>query len=106
MSALWGMPPEILLPAQLPQRRASQPELRLYAAVLGTAVDDLRLRAVTDPHRQQHETLAAAARAWIGSDSRAWPFAFRNVCCALGLEPSRVRRRLGVARVRLRDRRE
>jgi hypothetical protein len=36
--------------------------------------------------------------AWFASDDRQWPFSFRNVCRALGLDPDDVRGRVAGVR--------
>ena len=73
--------PEALLPEQYFDRwaaRASQsPEKRLMFAVLLDAVIQLRGRNEKD---------AAEAEAWIRESGEDSPFAFRNICEALGID--------------------
>lgn len=38
--------------------------------------------------------LAAEAGAWVRCDRADWPFSFRNVCEALGIDADAMRRRL------------
>ena len=42
--------------------------------------------------------LAREAEEWIGSNDTGWPFAFVNVCAALGLDPDSVRRQVTLRR--------
>ena len=68
----------------------SEPERKLLVAVLTDAIVRYRLRGMlTDGARRSQ--LGEAAR-WILSDDRRWPYSFVNVCDALGLDPSAVRR--------------
>ncbi|MCW5889803.1 MAG: hypothetical protein KIT14_04555 [bacterium] len=63
-------------------RRAElQPEKRLMLAVLEDAIT-LYIR---------HPELAAESVAWVESDDIGWPYAFGNVCDALGLDRDAVR---------------
>lgn len=43
---------------------------------------------------RHNQRLATEAEAWLLSDDDHWPFAFVNVCGALGIEPGYVRRGL------------
>jgi len=43
---------------------------------------------------KRNRRLATEAEAWLFSDDAHWPFAFVNVCGALGIEPGYVRRGL------------
>ena len=40
------------------------------------------------------QRLAYEADAWFSSEDERWPFAFLNVCRALGLDPAEIRRAL------------
>jgi hypothetical protein len=78
--------------------RAAEPEKRLMAAVLQTALDDhlgsVSRRAagyVFPPDRRQHH----AAAAYVASGDRRWPFSFENLCEALNVDPARLRYELG-----------
>ncbi|MCW5891597.1 MAG: hypothetical protein KIT14_14010 [bacterium] len=75
---------EAVLPVQLVAGRADSPERALARAVLGQAVEDA---ARGD----------RAALRWIHSESRAWPFAFLNLCDGLAVEAQALRRRVGRA---------
>jgi hypothetical protein len=71
------------------------PEQHLMAAVLEDAIATLR-RPPGGPRRRarlQDEVLA-----WLGSPDRTWPFAFRSICDALGLDPGAVLATLGAPR--------
>jgi hypothetical protein len=89
----------LVMPAQwFPDRGAQarlQPEKRLMLAVLEDVVDILvRYRGGCERKQQ----LRREAEEWVDSDDRESPFAFLNLCDALGLEPDCVRR--GLARFR------
>ena len=43
---------------------------------------------------RRNQRIANEAEAWLFSDEDHWPFAFVNVCAALGIEPGYVRRGL------------
>src|SRR5260221_9877416 len=75
-----GAPPSLVHP------RSGVAEL--MRAVLADALDCLHLGAgsTTRTRRLAHE-----AQAWVHSNDERWPFAFVNVCCALGLDPAAVR---------------
>ncbi len=81
---------EVLLPSQVwnvgPLRLV--PELRLAAAVLEDAIRVLRGRAEAGG---RFERDFFDTRRWLRDDDRAWPFAFRNVCELLALDPIAVR---------------
>jgi hypothetical protein len=83
--------PETVLPAQFFDCRivVVQPEKRLMLAVLESAVWVLL-------HRHQGRGRIAEAERWVASTATDWPFAFLNVCQALGLDPDYVR--AGLAR--------
>ncbi len=63
----------------------------LMRAVLEDAIYCSRLGAGKTARAQR---LAQEAQAWFDSDNDRWPFAFVNVCRALGFDPVSVRRRL------------
>jgi hypothetical protein len=92
-----------LLPCQLRDRdmaSAWTPVQRLMAAVLEDGVACARQRAVSEGFRAPRlaaillNCRTAEARDWVASDARHWPFAFRNVCDALGVDPEAVRAKL------------
>lgn len=70
---------------------AGAPERALMQAMLQDAVLCLLHEAAPMSERTQ---LAAEARAWVESRSRAWVFAFERVCEALGMNADYLRRRL------------
>jgi hypothetical protein len=45
-------------------------------------------------YHTQNRSLVREAAAWFSSEDDRWPFAFVNVCRALGLDPASVRRAL------------
>ena len=45
-------------------------------------------------NRTRTHRLALEADAWFSSEDERWPFAFVNVCRALGLDPAAIRRAL------------
>jgi hypothetical protein len=49
-------------------------------------------------HGQKSLRLAHEAEAWIWSNDTGWPFAFVNVCAALGLAADSVRRQVALRR--------
>jgi len=74
-----------------------EPYKRLMAAVLQTAIDD----RWGSGHRRVPRQWSAdeikgvrLANAYLTSTDRAWPFSFENVCEALGIDPTVVRRAL------------
>jgi len=81
-----------LLPLQLVDRPHRSPEQRLMAAVLEDAMRELARPSeiwIGPAGRRRAEV-----QAWVESDDVAWPFSFLNVCDALDLNPSGVRRRI------------
>ena len=89
-----------LLPVQyLTKRREGrgEPSTRLMLAVLQTVVDDCRGSAYRHaagfaPDRDRRAY--AAARAYVVSTDRTWPFSFENLCEALGLDAGSLRTEL------------
>jgi hypothetical protein len=82
--------PDALLPEQyfdrLAARASDTPEKRLLFAVLLDAVINMQRR---------NSVGAAEAEQWIrGEDGDDSPFSFRNLCDALGIEPSYLARGL------------
>jgi hypothetical protein len=99
--------PEGLLPVQfveLLQRPAERtPELRLMVAVLEDALRTF-CGCARSPGRRNRR-LSQEAADWFASSDTSWPFAFENICDALGLEPEWIRqllrRREGAQPVRI-----
>ena len=83
--------PDIILPGQLTGDVAmlDEPERRLRLAVLEDAIRYVqRYLHATDKHGR---ALYEDAVDWFGSPDRGDPFAFENVCDALGLDPDYIR---------------
>ena len=66
-------------------------ERALMRAVLEDAIQCLA--GEVGPERERAQ-LAAAARAWIENEDRQWPFAFENLCDALGFDVGALRARV------------
>ena len=87
-----------ILPTQYLERagaRAALPHRRLMLAVLQTAIDDVRSTRPLDgvdtrSNGREHD----GARAWVASEDRTWPFSFENVCEAVGIDATALRRAL------------
>jgi hypothetical protein len=83
----------------LPHEEAThgEPNRRLMAAVLRTAVDDYRgTDDVTRTRRRARPTANGSRKAiaYVTSKDRTWPFSFENLCEALGLDADCLRREL------------
>lgn len=94
---VWGeLAPAAVLPAQLaPAFRCDStvlPEKRLMLAVLEDAVAAYQRCACASTPAGRRDFLEA--QSWIESDDVAWPFSFRNICDALGLDGDAVRQGL------------
>jgi hypothetical protein len=91
-----GLEPETILPTQFFDRfqidASLQPEKRLMLAVLEDAVGTFQKYAIATGRRARR--LFLEADEWFGSEDTSWPYAFLNICQALGLEPAYVRRGL------------
>jgi hypothetical protein len=84
--------PDVILPEQFFEHPValSDPERRLRLAVLRDAFRYVeRYEHATDQHGRM---LHADALEWIADPDRDEPFAFENVCEALGFNPSWLRR--------------
>ena len=86
--------PAVLLPSQvLPSiAHLPAPEMRLAAAVLEDAVNCI-VSNIEARSRHRRQEFSKACQ-WIWEERPDWPFAFRNVCDVLGLNPTAVRERL------------
>ena len=91
--------PEILLPVQQAGPRIDVPERRLMLAVLEDALDVFRKHVRTG----HGSDLFADVEAWFASDDSGLPFAFVNVCDALGIDAGWLRARLARRRAERRD---
>ena len=88
-----GIVPETILPEQFFRPSAAlPPEKRLMLAVLEGALLDLQRSAGARTPRARR--LRDEVDAWFAADGEDWPFSFVNLCYALGLDASAVRRRL------------
>ncbi len=76
-----------LLPAQLPIASCWSPEKKLAAAVLASALVEVRDHCGNPSHRRP----VAEALQWIADDDVSWPYAFLRLCELLGLEADWVR---------------
>ena len=87
-------PLDTVLPAQFfaPRTAAPEPERRLRLALLEDALRYYTTYA-GEPDRRARMLYEDAAE-WFASDDRSEPFAFENVCDALGIDPDAIRRRL------------
>jgi hypothetical protein len=108
MTSAVEIEPEVILPVQLARRPLDLPERRLMLAVLEDALDIFRKHALTG----RESVLSTEVDEWFASDDTSWPFAFVNVCDALGIDVGWLRARLarrrrpdanGARVVRLRD---
>jgi hypothetical protein len=68
------------------------PERELAAAVLDSAVGDLRNYRYA-PQRSRQRAYWQTYR-WVASADREWPFSFVNICESLRLSPEALRARL------------
>jgi hypothetical protein len=76
-----------LLPAQLPSATCWSPEKKLAAAVLASALVEIRDHHGSKGHRRR----VAEAIDWVQSDDSEWPYSFLRLCGLFGLEPDWVR---------------
>jgi hypothetical protein len=76
-----------MLPAQLPSPSDWSAEKKLAAAVLGSALIEVRDHWGDPPYRRR----LAQDLEWIGSDEAEWPFSFVRLCQLFDLEPDYVR---------------
>lgn len=73
-------------------RNDGKPELALMRAVMEDAVRCYQKQFVST--RRRAVRFAREAEAWLFSDDTEWPYAFLNVCTALGVNPEYIRRGL------------
>ena len=91
-----------MLPSQYLARAGSSvgnPNKRLMAAVLQTAVDDWRgslSRQARGLGAPLNRRATGKARAYMASADRAWAFSFERLCEALDIDPGSLRRELGI----------
>jgi hypothetical protein len=88
-----GVEPETVLPSQFFDRlqvdASLQPEKRLMLAVLEDAVGTFQ--KYVNVHSRHARRLFTEAEEWFASADADWPFAFVNVCQALGLDSDYIR---------------
>ncbi len=86
-----------VLPEQFPPTAPPAVPLSPGVADLLRAVLEDALQCLQSSHdRRTPRTLRLAqeAEAWLFSEEERWPFAFVNVCAALGLDPTAIRHTL------------
>ena len=76
-----------LLPAQLPSATRWTPEKKLAAAVLASALVEIRDHHGNAGHRRR----VAEALEWVALDDHEWPYSFVRLCSLFDLEPQWVR---------------
>ena len=76
-----------LLPAQLPSASNWTPEKRLAAAVLASALIEIRDHHGSAPHRRH----VAETLRWIRAEEDGWPFGFVRLCALFDLDVDWVR---------------
>jgi hypothetical protein len=91
----FGIEPETVLPSQFFDRvqidASLQPEKRLMLAVLEDAVGVFQKYVNVSIKNRRGHRMFVEAEEWFASNDTSWPYAFVNVCQALGLEPGYVR---------------
>jgi hypothetical protein len=89
-----------ILPEQYLRQAGSRridPQKRLMLAVLQTVVDDCRgsrTRQAAGRAVALESKTYTAARTYLASTDRTWPFTFENLCDALDLDAGSLRRSL------------
>lgn len=73
------------------EAHAAEPQRRLMAAVLQTALDDCQGAAFPGATRRGAVRRAVA---YVASRDRRWPFSFENLCEALALDAGSLRQLL------------
>ncbi len=76
-----------LLAAQLPAKSTWSPEKRLAAAVLTSALVEIRDHG----HKHRRRRQIDKTLAWIAADDGAWPYSFVRLCQVFSLQPECVR---------------
>jgi len=76
-----------MLPAQLPMNSTWSPEKKLAAAVLASALVEVRDHHGSPSHRRR----VSEALEWIADDEATWPFSFVRLCELFALEVEWVR---------------
>jgi hypothetical protein len=76
-----------MLPSQLPVTTNWSPEKKLAAAVLASALVEIRDHHGSPGHRRR----IAEALEWVHADETSWPYAFVPLCELFGLDVGWVR---------------
>jgi hypothetical protein len=79
-----------IVAAQQPDQRPWSPEKKLAAAVLASALVEIRDHHADPTHRKT----VAEDVAWVFSDDGSWPFSFLRLCELFRLDPEYVRSRV------------
>jgi len=88
-----GFAPEAILPVQFfAPPTVDLPEMRLMLAVLEDAV--LILHRHVGERGARAQRLVREVEQWVDGHNREWLFSFENICAALNLNPSAIRRGL------------
>ena len=87
---------DLIVPSQFFDRikveNSAQPEKRLMLAVMEDAISTFQ-KSVRGATRRQRRLLRETEE-WVGSADSHWPFSFENICAALDIEPTYLRRGL------------
>lgn len=84
--------PVTVVPVQGGTRRRLSPVQELMLAVLRQALDDYG-RALIEKHARARRDRYALER-WLFGDDLTWPFSYRNVCDAVGIDATALRTEL------------
>lgn len=76
-----------MVPAQLPRRTMWTAEKKLAAAVLASALVEIRDHHGSRGHRRR----VTEAIEWVAAEDAEWPFSFLRLCALFDLEPEWVR---------------
>jgi len=76
-----------MLPSQLPSSSDWTPERKLAAAVLASALVEIRDHGLNPAYRRK----IAEDLEWFASEDVEWPFSFLRLCDLFDLEPAWVR---------------
>src|SRR5262245_12262432 len=93
----------VMLPVQYLRRAgeyATEPQKRLMLAVLQAVVYDCRGPGISSASGYQNDRAHREARAYVASRDRTWPYSFENVCEAVGIDATSLRRGIEAALIR------
>lgn len=89
-----SLPPAAVLPEQFYSKPGDQAVSQGVQALMHAVLDDAlwtwKKQFITKGRRAQR--LAREAEEWFFNEDESWPFSFVNICEALGLDPSYIRR--------------